>query len=1444
MSLFCCRCSAAGPAIFLACMLAMYTTPSTSMFKIANHHGRLCCPVKSFPSPPHTIPFASPMIVLAIMVFSISDSSVHGLAQGHRRRQVRPKPAPTSPDETATLEVASSVDSATLNTLVFALTSLALLVTFVLGAMIAHRCCRNRKRKTDDPFAFEHTKLSETGGPGDRAVLADLSSPATLEAVPLTGNSAVPLPSTKPRPPPVTAVGSGSDDNGQLGDAVKFRVTVWDSPRPPNAVAGLARRHDGCQIGQYSESGDAAIDLEANNRQLGPVEVEFWVTLTREDTASLPRGRSTLVVPRRSSDDSGSLARKAIGSSSRRTSTMPQQPSASIQSTDKSESILHLSLPRLPSLEFPSTLSRPSAPTSPVESNPTTPAPIPRPSPAWPVTDVKPMLLPTSYQLSTPVLPPRRGILAPGRSRATAVSSDQLVFNSRLVTEHGIVLDTVTPDQARMTMISFLDSEYCEHAVSHNGCASTVGSTKAKGLVAAQAPVTPKSAYSLYDIGYYMEPETPLSIVDHFVQFNMISLSLAVIAIDSSTASIHRTFVRDIASDPLLVTYDIMTTANSSFMQSAQFVAATKAAHPNVAVLPLDMSNLQRDPNSITTSVTVSPMPQRLLPPSSLNRDYAELSAVALAVRVQSTVSLADTILSVQSVVSAVMDIEAEAWKDVPGVLRETIKNILLALHDTSSTLQSHALAIVQQQAYRLPHPPTSPHLDPATLNDRLAHMESQLTHLLDTRKSESESFARRESALRTRITDLEAELDRASTRMSQLAHDLPAAIQREAEESARKHFDSAIKRREEELQKTRGRSHSSPETGEMQKAAMIAQRQVEERISKLELSVKSAVAVAEGCKKDLVLLESTMAADREGARARDQARSHDIRSRSQSLERDVHDLAKEQVKAREAMTKRVEEMEAEILAVAKAVHAQSKQREKDADVIQQLKQRGPHVLEALERLDGRVAEVEEKLEAMGLVEKPLTRKAAELLFVTQDQFKTASGDFEAQIEALTKVLPPRSPSPTMNPTSAITTRLDVELMLEARDDQWHQHFASLRKSAGEVEETMREMTSALAGIHAAMADRAMIKQVTLDLATVHAGTQKDVSRLGEQLTATRRELASLSAEAKSQHQHIASHLQQKVDSASLTDLLRSTATREDMKKYVEKKVKHLVTQHFGGQSPADAIQGLVKRQADLDVALTRLGALAPKVESVESALSTANAKLQALRDDVNTMNAAAANRRNGRSPIRQALNGGIHQLDSPPSMYSMFGGGMLNSEDYEILHHKLTSAMDEKLFLIASEISTLRASFAGVSAHPLLRGSVWLWRTGTLKHGSGIPWSLEAQNTDKDNLRWEPDACVVRVAEAGVYELAFCFFTRLKPSIQVVINGESVMSAIHAPTYTVHHGSGKVTDGDGRVKEGSATGLSLRDYVNLPAKSTVCLHWHGKLDQAVEGFMALRRVN
>lgn len=154
-----------------------------------------------------------------------------------------------------------------------------------------------------------------------------------------------------------------------------------------------------------------------------------------------------------------------------------------------------------------------------------------------------------------------------------------------------------------------------------------------------------------------------------------------------------------------------------------------------------------------------------------------------------------------------------------------------------------------------------------------------------------------------------------------------------------------------------------------------------------------------------------------------------------------------------------------------------------------------------------------------------------------------------------------------------------------------------------------------------------------------------------------------------------------------------------------------------------------------------------------------------------------------------------------------------------------------------------------------------WLWTTRKLKAGHGVPWNLQTANTDPDNFRWEADKVNLLVVCPGLYEITFGFFTRKKPTVQLHVNGEPVMSAVNSSSYVLHHSSGRITDassvpalvagmgGGGSsgashviADSGTATGLTLIDFLSLPANAKIALSFAGEPEHA-QGFLSLRKL-
>jgi hypothetical protein len=56
-------------------------------------------------------------------------------------------------------------------------------------------------------------------------------------------------------------------------------------------------------------------------------------------------------------------------------------------------------------------------------------------------------------------------------------------------------------------------------------------------------------------------------------------------------------------------------------------------------------------------------------------------------------------------------------------------------------------------------------------------------------------------------------------------------------------------------------------------------------------------------------------------------------------------------------------------------------------------------------------------------------------------------------------------------------------------------------------------------------------------------------------------------------------------------------------------------------------------------------------------------------------------------------------------------------------------------------------------------------------------------------------------------------FYAKKKPNIQIIVNGQTVLSAVNNNSYVMHHSSGKLKD----FNISEVTGLTFYDFLTLP---------------------------
>jgi hypothetical protein len=172
----------------------------------------------------------------------------------------------------------------------------------------------------------------------------------------------------------------------------------------------------------------------------------------------------------------------------------------------------------------------------------------------------------------------------------------------------------------------------------------------------------------------------------------------------------------------------------------------------------------------------------------------------------------------------------------------------------------------------------------------------------------------------------------------------------------------------------------------------------------------------------------------------------------------------------------------------------------------------------------------------------------------------------------------------------------------------------------------------------------------------------------------------------------------------------------------------------------------------------------------------------------------------------------------------------------------EVSAALDEKAGAAALDALARESRMAlrGVNAETSLSVARWIWKSGRTKAHGVVPWNVQSVNTDPENFRWERDKTFVRAGAPGLYEVTFGFFARKKPAVRLLVDGEPVLAAVNSASYVTHHSSGRLTSAT-RHPAGNVTGLTLIDFLALPAKAKVAVAYEG--ETGAEGFLSLKKL-
>ena len=127
-----------------------------------------------------------------------------------------------------------------------------------------------------------------------------------------------------------------------------------------------------------------------------------------------------------------------------------------------------------------------------------------------------------------------------------------------------------------------------------------------------------------------------------------------------------------------------------------------------------------------------------------------------------------------------------------------------------------------------------------------------------------------------------------------------------------------------------------------------------------------------------------------------------------------------------------------------------------------------------------------------------------------------------------------------------------------------------------------------------------------------------------------------------------------------------------------------------------------------------------------------------------------------------------------------------------------------------------------------------WLWESGEVKNGYLVPWEKQISNTSPENFLWEDMNIIIK--NSGIYLLNLCFFVRDKPTVQVLINGEGILSQVNSNAYIIRH-----EKNDMQNKE-NISGICMNEFLCLDEMSRISISYCG--DNNVKGIMCIKEMS
>lgn len=397
---------------------------------------------------------------------------------------------------------------------------------------------------------------------------------------------------------------------------------------------------------------------------------------------------------------------------------------------------------------------------------------------------------------------------------------------------------------------------------------------------------------------------------------------------------------------------------------------------------------------------------------------------------------------------------------------------------------------------------------------------------------------------------------------------------------------------------------------------------------------------------------------------------------------------------------------------------------------------------------------------------------------------------------------------------------------LEERLRELRDEMRPLRDAQQDLETRLAEVSGVLgrqmSSLEAGMRDKASTSDVRgwLDGKADSAAFRKAVQELGD-ATSARLDTAHASlAEVQGQWLELRGKMDAFEGKVDLLDAMHKTTLASLSESVARKADAEDVQSYLASKVDLGQLQDALVRKAGVTSVNDALGKLEALVRQGQDDVAE---RLEALRLETKA--------KAGEDEVRAMLGkkAGVEDVNRALLQVNKELQGMPSRQEFDAALHD-QAVINQGL---ASDLSQGR----------------WLWKSGKVSAATGgIPWNVQTLNTSPANYLWERDRVNLTCVSPGLYEVTLGFFTKRRPSIQVLVNGEPVLSAVNNVRGPESYGGAKVNAGGkvgkgqlGRHSAGNVTGLTLIDFLSLPAQAKVAVVYQG--EEGGQGFLGLRKL-